>query len=135
MTAGETDQLYTVTREAGRVRALFEGHDIADSDDVMTVHETGRPPVYYFPRRDVFMIFLRQTDKVTHNPHKGEARYFTIYRDQHIVDNVAWSYEAPKAAFDSLSGRIAFLAAHVEFQVDGRSAAETEAALEAGYDD
>jgi uncharacterized protein (DUF427 family) len=126
MTASETASPVTFTREPTRVRALFEGHDIADSDDVITVRAEGHPPVYYFPRKDVFMVFLSQTDKVTRNPDKGEARYFTIYRDQHIVDNVAWSYESPHAPFAAIAGRIAFQPAHVEIQVHGHSAAETE---------
>jgi uncharacterized protein (DUF427 family) len=112
-------------REPGRVRALFEGHDIADSDEVMVVHEAGRPPTRYFPRKHVFMVFLRQTDKVTHNPDKGDARYFTIYRDQHLVENIAWSYETPKPPFADIAGRIAFRSEHVEFQVQGHTAADS----------
>ncbi|RRN63958.1 DUF427 domain-containing protein [Caulobacter sp. 602-1] len=109
-----------------RARALFEGHDIADSADVVVVRDPGHPPAYYFPRKDVFMVFLRETDKVTHNADKGEARYFTIYRDQHIVDNVAWSYEAPPPAFAAIAGRIAFQPAHVDFQVEGHSTADAQ---------
>jgi uncharacterized protein (DUF427 family) len=126
MTPSETTQNFGIVRERTRMRVLFEGHDIADSDDVVVVHEAGRPPVRYFPRKDVFMIFLRQTEKITRNPDKGDARYFTIYRDQHIVDNVAWSYETPNAPFAAIAGRIAFYPEHVEFQVHGHSAAETE---------
>ncbi|WP_165187483.1 DUF427 domain-containing protein [Caulobacter soli] len=127
MTTSEPAPTFTLVHEPTRVRALFEGHDIADSDDVIALREAGHPPVYYFPRKHVFMVFLSQTDKVTHDPDKGDARYFTIYRDQHIVDNVAWSYEAPNAPFAAIADRVAFSPAHVEFQVHGRSAADTEA--------
>jgi uncharacterized protein (DUF427 family) len=123
ISSGET---FEIVRERTRVRVLFEGHDIADSDDVVVVRESGRPPVRYFPRKDVFMVFLSQTDKVTRNPDKGDARYFTIYRDQHIVENVAWSYETPSAPFADIAHRIAFRPEHVEFQVHGQSAAQTE---------
>lgn len=126
MITSQSGGSFEIIREGTRVRVLFEGHDIADSDDVVVVRETGHPPVRYFPRKDVFMIFLSQTDKVTRHPDKGDARYFTIYRDQHIVDNVAWSYAAPKAPFADIAGRIAFRPEHVEFQVHGYSAAETE---------
>ncbi|MGH1558367.1 DUF427 domain-containing protein [Caulobacter segnis] len=34
-------------------------------------------------------------DKVTHCPYKGDASYFTIYRDRQIIDNAVWSYETP----------------------------------------
>lgn len=126
MITSQSGGSFEIIREGTRVRVLFEGHDIADSDDVVVVRETGHPPVRYFPRKDVFMVFLSQTDKVTRHPDKGDARYFTIYRDQHIVDNVAWSYAAPKAPFADIAGRIAFRPEHVEFQVHGYSAAETE---------
>jgi uncharacterized protein (DUF427 family) len=126
MTIPDQTSAISITREHIRVRVLFEGHDIADSDDVVVVRETGRPPTRYFPRKDVFMVFLRQTDKITRNPDKGEARYFTIYRDQHLVENMAWSYEAPNARFADIAGRIAFYPEHVEIQVAGRTAAETE---------
>jgi len=113
-------------QEGVAARALFEGHDLADSRDVVVLHQESHPPAYYFPRKDVFMMFLSQTTKVTHNPDKGEARYFTILRDQHIVENVAWSYETPEPAYAALAGRIAFNHAHVEFQVAGLSSADTE---------
>lgn len=126
MTSSPSGKAFEIVRERTRVRVLFEGHDIADSDDVVVVREAGHPPVRYFPRKDVFMVFLSQTDKVTRNPDKGDARYFTIYRDQHIVDNMAWSYETPNAPFADIAGRIAFYPEHVEFQADGHSPAETE---------
>lgn len=115
----------SIVRERARVRVLFEGHDLADSDDVVVVHEAGRPSTRYFPRKDVFMVFLSQTDKITRNPDKGDARYFTIYRDQHLVENMAWSYETPNAPFADIAGRIAFYPEHVEFQTPGHTPADT----------
>jgi uncharacterized protein (DUF427 family) len=126
MSISDIDQPAPVIRQGVTARALFEGHDLADSRDVVVLHQDGRPPAYYFPRKDVFMMFLAQTNKVTHNPDKGEARYFTILRDQHLVENVAWSYEAPEPAYAALAGRVAFNPAHVEFQVEGQSSADTE---------
>jgi len=117
---------FTIERERMRVRVLFEGHDLADSDDVVVLHEAGRHPVRYFPRKDVQMIFLQKATKVTRNPDKGDAHYFTIYRDQHIVENMAWSYENPNGPFAAIAGRMAFQPEHVEFQSAGRTPAETE---------
>jgi uncharacterized protein (DUF427 family) len=125
MTIPDHTSSISIVRERTRVRVLFEGHDLADSEDVVVVHEPGRPPARYFPRKDVFMVFLSQTDKITRNPDKGEARYFTIYRDQHLVENMAWSYEAPSAPFADIAGRIAFHPEHVEFQTHGHTPADT----------
>lgn len=114
-------------REPARVRVLFEGHEIADSGDVVVLREAGYPPVRYFPRDDVRMMFLRRTDKVTHCPYKGDAAYFTIYRDGKVIDNAVWSYEDPHPAAGPIGGRLAFYPQHVEFEVGAQTAAETEA--------
>lgn len=118
----------TIDRAPDVVRALFEGHEIADSADVLVLREANYPPVYYFPRDDVRMIFLRRTDKVSHCPYKGDASYFTIYRDRKIVDNAAWSYEDPFGAVAAIAGRVAFYPEHVDFEVGERTAADTQAA-------
>lgn len=117
----------TIDRVRGTVRVMFEGHSIADSDDVLVLREAHYPPVYYFPRDAVQMAFLRRTDKVTHCPYKGDAAYFTIYRDRQIIENAAWSYEDPYSAVGSIASRVAFYPEHVEFQLDDHSPAETEA--------
>jgi uncharacterized protein (DUF427 family) len=117
----------TIDRAPGNVRVMFEGHGIADGEDVVVLREANYPPVYYFSRDDVEMAFLRRTEKVTHCPYKGDASYFTIYRDGQIIENAVWSYEDPYAAVSAIAGRVAFYPEHVEFQLDGHSPAETEA--------
>lgn len=117
----------TVTRAPNTVRVLFEGHEIADSDDVLVLKEANYPAVFYFPRDDVRTEFLRRTDKVTHCPYKGDASYYTIYRDRQIIDNAVWSYETPYAAVSQIAGRLAFYPEHVAFELGDRTAAETEA--------
>ncbi len=117
----------TVTRAPNAVRVLFEGHEIADSDDVLVLKEANYPPVFYFPRDHVRTEFLRRTDKVTHCPYKGDATYYTIYRDRQIIDNAVWSYEEPYGAVGQIAGRLAFYPEHVAFELGDRTAAETEA--------
>ena len=115
-----------ISRAPTIVRGLFEGHEIADSDDVLVLQEANYPPVYYFPRDGVRMEFLRRTDKVTHCPYKGDASYFTIYRDRKIIDDAVWSYEDTYAAVGQITGRVAFYPEHVDFEFGDRTAAETE---------
>ncbi len=116
----------TLSRAPTTVRVLFEGHEIADSDDVLVLKEANYPPVYYFPRQDVQMLFLRCTDKTTHCPYKGDASYFTIYRDAQVVEDAVWSYETPFAAVEQIKDRVAFYPEHVEFQLGELTAAQTE---------
>lgn len=49
-----------------RVRVLFGGETIADSDAVLLMHETKHLPVYYFPMSDVRMDLMEATDRSTH---------------------------------------------------------------------
>jgi uncharacterized protein (DUF427 family) len=127
MNAANADHPITCSREAGRVEVLFEGHEIADSADVLLLQEADYAPVRYFPRSDVAMAFLQKTDKVTHCPYKGEATYYTIVRDRQIIENAVWSYETPLSGVSQIAGRLAFYPEHVEFKRAGLTPAETRA--------
>ena len=118
----------TCSPEPGRVRVLFEGHEIADSGDVLLLAEGGYPAVRYFPRQDVAMAFLNKTEKTTRCPLKGVASYYTIVRDGQVAENAVWSYEAPLPAAGQISGRLAFYPQHVDFQHDGAAPARDAAA-------
>ena len=59
------------------MQALFNGHVIADSADVLVLKEANYKPVAYFPREDVEMAFLARTGLDTFCPYKGHAAYFT----------------------------------------------------------
>ena len=117
----------SIERETTRIRVLFAGHEIADSDDVLALQEPGRPLIRFFPRLDVAMVFLRKSGAKGRSETLGDASFFTIYRDQKIIDNCAWSLEEPSPAARLLTGRIAFLSEHFDFEVEGRTVSETEA--------
>lgn len=106
----------------GRVRVLFEGHELADSDDALVLNETGHDPVFYFPREDVQMTSMRCNDHVTHSPHKGWASHYTIMRDGKLIEDVAWSFETPLEDCELIAGRIAFYPRHVDVQVSHAAA-------------
>ena len=91
-----------------RVRAMFQGHLIADTARALLVFESGYAPVQYFPRQDVDMTYFGKTSHRSFCPHKGEASYYTITMDGLIAEDAAWSYEKPIAAATALKDRIAF---------------------------
>ena len=90
-----------------RVRALFHGHLLADSDSVTVVREAGEPDRHFFPRDKVAMEYLPATDFVR-TTSKGEARFFTIYRDREVLEHGAWSIEHPVDQTEDLRGLITF---------------------------
>jgi uncharacterized protein (DUF427 family) len=94
--------------EKRRVRVTFAGEPIAESDEVITVRETGYDPVYYFPRDSVRMSSLAHTEHHTKCPFKGEASYFSLNVAGHKIENGAWSYEHPYDEVADIKGRIAF---------------------------
>lgn len=114
----DTVSRFTVAAAPGRVRALFEGHEVADSAAALVLSEPGYDPVVYFPREDVQMSVLKANDHSSTSPGKGAATWFTIMRDAKIVENVAWSYEKPFDDADIIAGYIAFAPEHVNFEAD-----------------
>ncbi len=91
-----------------RVRAYFGGVAIADSRDVMMMHETKHLPVYYLPMKDVRMDLMVPTSHRTHCPFKGDASYWTVKVGDRVAENAAWSYENPLPSCPGIKGYFAF---------------------------
>lgn len=84
------------------------GAVIAESRDVLVLEEPGYDPVVYFPRDDIGMAFLDQSETRTTCPKKGEARYFHIAAKSGRIADAGWSYETPVPEAEPIAGRIAF---------------------------
>jgi uncharacterized protein (DUF427 family) len=91
-----------------RVRAMFQGHVVADTSHALTVLEDNHAPVQYFPREDVKMSVMGKTERHTLCPRKGEASYYTISMDGEIAQDAVWSYEHPLPSALALKDYIAF---------------------------
>lgn len=120
MTSGRPE----ITLDPRRIRVLFGGHDVADSDQALLVREAGEQPTLYFPRKDVEMTILARTGLNAMSPTKGVSTHFTIYRDATVVENAAWSFEDPPAPFALIAGHIAFHPVHFELAAHGESPAD-----------
>lgn len=92
-----------------RVRVYLGALPVADSRRVLTMFETGHLPVYYFPRDDVSMDHLSETDHHTECPFKGTASYYSVRVDDRVAENAAWTYPKP------LEGALPALADHLAF--------------------
>lgn len=84
------------------------GAVLGESTEALEVIEGDNTPVVYFPRADVAMAFLDPSDKTSHCPHKGDARYFHVVTKSRTLENVVWSYEDPKPAAEKVRGYLAF---------------------------
>src|SRR4051812_18969275 len=110
------DHPITVQPAPTRWRALFHGHLLADSGEALILQESNYPPAIYFPRKDVEMSFLTRTDHQTHCPYKGDANYFSIYRDGELAENAVWTYETPFPAMSAIGGYVAFYPDRVDLE-------------------
>jgi uncharacterized protein (DUF427 family) len=97
-----------------RVRAVFGGMTIADSNRVMLLHEYGRLPVFYFPMEDVREDMLEATDHHTHSPLKGDASYWTIRGGDRVAENAGWSYLDPLPDGPPVKDYMAFYWNHMD---------------------
>jgi uncharacterized protein (DUF427 family) len=91
-----------------RVRVVLGGETVADSRRAKLMHETGHLPVYYFPREDVRMELLEESDHTTHCPFKGEASYWSVKVGDKVSENAVWGYPEPIDSCPPIAGYVAF---------------------------
>jgi uncharacterized protein (DUF427 family) len=91
-----------------RVRVMLGGETVADSRRTKLMHETGHLPVYYFPREDVRMELLEESDHTTHCPFKGEASYWSVKVGDKVSENAVWGYPEPIDSAPPIAGYVAF---------------------------
>jgi uncharacterized protein (DUF427 family) len=91
-----------------RMRVRFGEDWIADSEDVVLLHEPGRYPVAYFPRASIDPGVLVAEDRVTTHQEFGQVNWFTIAAGEHIANRAAWQYTSLPPYAEVLDGRVAF---------------------------
>ncbi|MBO0884671.1 MAG: DUF427 domain-containing protein [Mycobacterium sp.] len=91
-----------------RMRVRLADHWIAESEDVVLLHEPGRYPVAYFPEGHIQPSILVAEDRVTRHPELGTVAWFTAGVANRKVNHAAWQYTALPAYAAVLEGRVAF---------------------------
>jgi uncharacterized protein (DUF427 family) len=91
-----------------RMRVRLSDRWIADSENVVLLHEPGRYPIAYFPRGDIQPGILVAEGRVTLHDELGETRWYSIAGTERSVDHAAWEHTAPPVHADVLRDRLAF---------------------------
>ena len=90
-----------------RMRVRFGGAWIADSEDVVLLHEPGRYPVAYFPLAAVADGALEPAGHTTRHADLGPTAWYTVQAGEHSKPRAAWQHtELPDYASE-LKGRVA----------------------------
>jgi uncharacterized protein (DUF427 family) len=102
------DHPITIKPASARVRVIFNGEVVAETERALVLQEASYKPVFYIPRDDAQMALFARTGHSTHCPYKGDASYYTIKVGDRAAENAVWSYEAPFPAMKEIEGRLAF---------------------------
>ncbi|MEQ8255540.1 MULTISPECIES: DUF427 domain-containing protein [Roseovarius] len=98
----------TIHKADGTWTVRAGGAVLVESRNALVLAEEGLNDVIYFPREDIAMAFLDESDHRTTCPHKGEASYFSIVTKSKTLENAAWSYEDPKSDVARIKDHLAF---------------------------
>lgn len=100
----------TIRKAEGTWTVRAGGAVLAESKNALELVEEGYPDVIYFPRDDIAMAFLDETDHRTTCPKKGEAHYYSIVTKSQTLENAAWCYGDPKDDVARIKDHLAFYA-------------------------
>lgn len=104
----------TVQPYDGRVTVQAGETTIADTKRAIELQEAGCPVRFYIPLDDVDRSALRESDRHTYCPYKGEASYYDIELDDGSpLAGAVWYYPEPYDAVADIAGTVCFYADHV----------------------
>jgi uncharacterized protein (DUF427 family) len=91
-----------------RMRVQLADEWIADSDDVVLLHEPGHYPVAYFPTSAIADGVVESTDRVTQHRELGPTAWFTVHAGDRSLERAAWRYPQLPPYAGVLADRTAF---------------------------
>jgi uncharacterized protein (DUF427 family) len=91
-----------------RMRVRFGGAWIADSEDVVLLHEPGRYPVAYFPLDAISDSTLEPSEHTTRHRDLGPTSWYTVRAGAHSTPRAAWQHTELAGYASYLKGRVAF---------------------------
>ncbi|MCZ4410497.1 DUF427 domain-containing protein [Cryomorphaceae bacterium 1068] len=116
------------------VEVFFAGRRIASSNKALRILETSHPPTIYIPPKDIDQEVLTKSNQTTFCEWKGKGNYYHLELGELKVDNAAWYYQEPKAAYSELKNHIAFYPSKVEACfIDGEKAEAQEGDFYGGW--
>jgi uncharacterized protein (DUF427 family) len=91
-----------------RMRVQFGGAWIADSEEVVLLHEPGRYPVAYFPLADITPGTLAASEYRTQHPDLGPTSWYDVRAGEHSRPRAAWRHTELPGHAGELAERVAF---------------------------
>jgi uncharacterized protein (DUF427 family) len=96
------------------LRVSVAGATLVDTHDTVILFETALEPRLYVDPSHVDTNLLRRSETSSYCNYKGFATYWTAAVEDHVVDDVAWSYEDPPPESLPIKGFLSFDASRVD---------------------
>lgn len=91
-----------------RMRVRLGGVWVADSEDVVLLHEPGHYPVAFFPLGDISPDVLEPSERTTRHRDLGTTSWYTVRAGSQSKARAAWQHTEPPDYAGELKGRVAF---------------------------
>jgi uncharacterized protein (DUF427 family) len=91
-----------------RMRVRFGGDWIADSEDVLLLHEPGRYPVAYFPKAGIAADALQASEHTSRHRDLGSTKWYVVRAGEREAPRAAWEHARLPAHARELQDRVAF---------------------------
>jgi uncharacterized protein (DUF427 family) len=91
-----------------RMRVRYASEWIADSEEVVLLHEPGRYPVAYFPLADIRSSILIGESRKTQHRDLGDTTWFKVSLGDRSTDRAAWRHTALPEFARMMQDRVAF---------------------------
>jgi uncharacterized protein (DUF427 family) len=96
------------------LRVSVAGTTLVDTQDTMILFETALEPRLYVDPSHVRTDLLHRSETSSYCNYKGFATYWAAVLDDHVIDDVAWSYEDPPPESLPIKGFLSFDATRVD---------------------
>lgn len=96
------------------LKIVFQGQEVANSNQSFRILETSHPPTYYLPFYAFGEGTLIPTDRTSFCEFKGEAIYYHVRSGNKIAEFAAWGYPKPNKRFAALQNHVSVYASRME---------------------
>ncbi|UXA19862.1 DUF427 domain-containing protein [Mycobacterium sp. SMC-4] len=101
-----------------RLHVTVAGTTLVDTTDTVILFETALLPRLYVARSQVRTDLLAPSSTRSYCNYKGYATYFHAVVGDHVVDDVAWSYEDPLPESQAIASLMSFDETRVALQAE-----------------
>lgn len=91
-----------------RMRVRLGDEWIAESENVILLHEPGRYPVAYFPKADIAAQALEPSERVSEHRDLGATTWYRVRAGERVADRGAWEHTKLPPHAGELRDRVAF---------------------------